>query len=744
MKTCNRPRKTQAGLGPACLLSSTAAALLLTLLPVQGQKIFFEDFEGLELGPNVDEGLAGTEVWTKGPPPGWVADDSGVPGAGTALDGVTEWAGWAFADKFWWSRVDSGIQRRDEFTLASGTVMVADPDEWDDQPHPGYGVSTEDRTAQGLWYDTFVTTSPINLAGVEANSMVVAFASSWRPEYDSNYRQTGLLDAIWDDGTPVRLLHWVSLNSVTPWEPGDSEPRYKDDNSTNDEIVLPLNNPAGAGNLKLKFGMIDAGNDWWWAVDNIAVGVPPFASGVSANGVSFTVSLLEALGKTVNRNSVSVELDGTPVAPVTVTAETGRVLVTYNQAPQIFTPGRSYVVTVRFTASDGRQIVDTVEFTAPSYTQVAATPTAVTAVLTETAWLSVNETAGVQFLLDGASVTPASTTRNATNQVTLRYSQAPNLFASGSSHTLAVTFQTASGVSVTDTVEFTAPVWTALPPALATATGTGAELGLLWRTHLLQTAPAGGRPGTIAGAEGQLRNEFGSSIHNAQDWHEPQGADGYFRITVVNFDQTPAPAGRFNANAAAPLNVADDYIPGTPASPVPDYVAAEARAFLDLPAGLYTMVVNSDDGFQVTAGTADEPTYLVLGKFDATRGAADTVFYFNVQQAGVYFFRLLWFEGTGGASAEWFTLNADGSAALVNGAQTGAIRAYRTRTVAEPEIPDEAGIASIVLSDGNVVIDYAGTLKSSDSVTGPFTAVPGATSPYQTEPVGAARFFRAD
>jgi hypothetical protein len=506
--------------------------------------------------------------------------------------------------------------------------------------------------------------------------------------------------------------------------------------------VLPLNNPAGAGNLKLKFGMIDAGNDWWWAVDNIAVGVPPFASGITNDGVSFTVRLVEALGKTVNRNTIQVQLDGTPVTPLDVTAQQGVVLVRYSQAPQVFNPGQRHEVTFRFNTSDGRQVVDTLAFVAPGYTQIAATPTSVTAVITDAPWLTVNEAAGIPIALDGASVTSASVTRSG-NQVTIRYSQAPTVFASQSPHSLAVTFQTATGQTLTETVAFTAPAWLNLPPALGTAAGTGAERGLLWRTHLLQTAPAGGRPNTIAGAEGQLRNEYWPSIHNAQDWHEPQGADGYFRVTVVNFDQTPAPAGRFNANAAAPLNVADDYIPGTPVSPVPDYVAAEARVFLDLPAGLHTMVVNSDDGFQVTAGTANEPTYLRLGAFDAGRGAADTVFYFNVQQAGVYFFRLLWFEGTGGASVEWFTLNADESAALINGAQTGAIPAYRTRTVAEPEIPDDAGVSSIVLSGGNVIIEYQGTLKSANSVTGPFTSVPGATSPYQTTP-GTARFFLAD
>jgi len=603
--------------------------------------------------------------------------------------------------------------------------MVADPDEWDDQPHAGSGIPTDERTAQGLWYETYITTSPIDVTEVEANSLVVVFASSWRPEFDSNYRQTGIIDATYDDGAPGRIMHWVSDSSAPFWEPGITEPSFKDDNSTNEEIVVPLNNPAGVSNLKLTFGMFDAGNDWWWAVDNIAVGIPPFASSVTADGVSFTVSLVEALGKTVNRSTVSVELDGTPVDPVTVTGDADRVLVTYSQAPEIFTPGKRYTVTVRFTASDGRQIVDTVEFTAPSYTQVTATPSTVTAVLTDTAWLVVDEAAGLQVELDGASVTPDSVTRNG-DQVTLQYSQAPAVFASGSSHELAVTFQTATGQTVIDSVTFVAPDWVALPPGLATAPG----------------AAGATRPNSIAGAEAQLAGDLGPSIHNPAFHDTPEGADGFFRIDYVNFEQAAAAAGRFNAGATAPLDVPDNFVPG-PIDPV-DYVAAEARTFLELQPGVYSMVVNSDDGFQVTAGTADAPTFLVLGQFDAGRGASDTQFYFNVQQAGVYFFRLLWFEGGGGASVEWFTVNADGSAALVGGSQTGAISAFRTRTVDEPEPPAQGGIGSIALTDGNIVIDYAGTLQSSDDVTGPYTAVEGATSPYQTAPEGAARFFRAE
>ena len=38
-------------------------------------------------------------------------------------DGVTEWAGWSFADKAWWTETAED-QDRSTFTLGSGTVAV--------------------------------------------------------------------------------------------------------------------------------------------------------------------------------------------------------------------------------------------------------------------------------------------------------------------------------------------------------------------------------------------------------------------------------------------------------------------------------------------------------------------------------------------------------------------------------------------------------------------------------------------
>ena len=157
-----------------------------------------EGFDGLALGPNVDEALAGDAVWTKTPPGGWSIDDSGVPGVGIPdQDGVTEWAGWSFADKDWWAEA-TGDQRRSEFTKASGTIAIADGDEWDDQPH-----------AEG-YLDTFMSW-PVNISGAAAGSLELLFDSSWRPEYDSNYHQTANITVSYDGGDPMEVMLWSPI-----------------------------------------------------------------------------------------------------------------------------------------------------------------------------------------------------------------------------------------------------------------------------------------------------------------------------------------------------------------------------------------------------------------------------------------------------------------------------------------------------------------------------------------------------
>jgi hypothetical protein len=142
----------------------------------------------------------------------------------------------------------AGDQRRSEFVFGQGTVAVADGDEWDDQEH-----------AEG-YVDTFLSW-PVNVSGVKADTLELTFASSWRPEYDSNYRQTANIIVAFDGGQGTEILRWES----------DSNSAYFHDHAPNEAITVQIPNPANANQMVLTFGYFDAGNDWWWAIDNLVV-----------------------------------------------------------------------------------------------------------------------------------------------------------------------------------------------------------------------------------------------------------------------------------------------------------------------------------------------------------------------------------------------------------------------------------------------------------------------------------------
>ncbi len=222
--------------------------------PVGRLLLFDEDFEGVELGTSLEESAGSEGVWTDVFPEGWVIDESGVPGIGDPdTDGVVEWAGWAITDKEWWITV-AGDQRRVEFTLGQGAVAVADPDEWDDSAHTD--------SASAGWYKTFMSTPAIDISEAQAGTVQLQFDSSWRPEFDSDYHQTGNITASFDGAEPIEVLLWES---------DGTSPNFKDDNSTNETITLNLQNPPWATSVVLTFGLFEAGNDWWWAIDNILV-----------------------------------------------------------------------------------------------------------------------------------------------------------------------------------------------------------------------------------------------------------------------------------------------------------------------------------------------------------------------------------------------------------------------------------------------------------------------------------------
>lgn len=163
--------------------------------------------------------------------------------------GAAEWQGWTVADYDFWLSADQ--QQREEFTKASGRVLIADPDEWDD--YDPFGI---DPDSTGV-FNTRFTSPVINIDGVTENTVLLRFDSSWRPE-DT---QKAAVSVSFDGG---------EFTQVVLFESDESSPDFHDD-ETNESVELFVNNPSGATTMRVRFEMYDATNDWWWAVDNIQV-----------------------------------------------------------------------------------------------------------------------------------------------------------------------------------------------------------------------------------------------------------------------------------------------------------------------------------------------------------------------------------------------------------------------------------------------------------------------------------------
>ena len=71
------------------------------------------------------------------------------------------------------------------------------------------------------------------------------------------------MKASFDGGPAVDVIQWVSEPSKVG--------KFHD--NRNESVTVPLYNPAGAKTVKLTFGYFETRNNWWWAVDNIEVGV---------------------------------------------------------------------------------------------------------------------------------------------------------------------------------------------------------------------------------------------------------------------------------------------------------------------------------------------------------------------------------------------------------------------------------------------------------------------------------------
>ena len=222
------------------------AAAGLTISAANAQTILFqEDFESAVLFPFVSssECCGDGEDWTDILPAGWIFDNGDTPS-----DGPAEFFGFTILKKTSWIAT-SFNQRRDSFTRGTGNVLVADPDEYDDL---GSGIEPN-------LFNVLVRTPPINVTSVTSGLLEIAFDSSFRP-YDD---MTGLVEVSFNGGLSFDNL--LTLNTDTV--PGGSSSLSR----ANEAVALNVVIPAGATEAIVQFRMADAGNDWWWAIDNIVI-----------------------------------------------------------------------------------------------------------------------------------------------------------------------------------------------------------------------------------------------------------------------------------------------------------------------------------------------------------------------------------------------------------------------------------------------------------------------------------------
>lgn len=295
--------------------------------------------------------------------------------------------------------------------------------------------------------------------------------------------------------------------------------------------------------------------------------------------------------------------------------------------------------------------------------------------------------ASVKVKFDGADVT-AEVTKSG-NSTTVSYTSTGPLLPPGSTHEVAIEFKDMGGASFSAVRSFTVGNFTVLPASAALPAGAvdTSKPGFIWKVHQNDALQANDNQRPLDQLAGRLIDPnsglpydnfadptFQGVALAPADPPNPTWAPITFEIpTVINLSQNEGD----NNGAFTP----DQAMPGIPFDL--NGIAAQIDTYLELPQGLITMGVNSDDGFRTTAGQVDDAFgALRLGEFEGGRGAADTLFTIYVEQAGIYRFRTVWEEGGGGANIEWFTLKADGSKVLVNDVANGGVPAYRAANLA--------------------------------------------------------------
>lgn len=253
--------------------------------------VFFENFESVQLQSSPTFGLP--NAWSPNAPAGWNLQRDVQP-----IGGTREFNGWTFWREGLWRQVGGGL--RTYFDRGQGVIAVADPDLWNNPLTPD---------VEPFSYQTLLQTPAIDLGNLHAdtNRLVLGFDTSWQGgccgeggSDASPGNVAGVVRVRLDpNSAPIEVLRWESAPffdaagrpSRNPFDDqGNANRRNQNFQPLigSDRVFIDLNDllsgpllatdggglahaSSGADQIVIEFGVEGAGEDAYWAVDNVEV-----------------------------------------------------------------------------------------------------------------------------------------------------------------------------------------------------------------------------------------------------------------------------------------------------------------------------------------------------------------------------------------------------------------------------------------------------------------------------------------
>jgi len=260
---------------------------------------------------------------------------------------------------------------------------------------------------------------------------------------------------------------------------------------------------------------------------------------------------------------------------------------------------------------------------------------------------------------------------------------------------------------------------TTLPESASGALGSASERGFVIRvSQAPETAEiANNYVRALQQLNGTLLNASGAPVPN--EANAGPNTDGSYSTETINFEREALPFDVVNAAAEVLWNFTPEAFPGIPGvgGHTTKFVA-EAVAFLELPAGETTFGVsvgtdrtdvNDDDSYVVSVGAVPRDFFATkVGEFerDAPAFSSDThnenQWTVSAPRAGVYPFRLVYWQSGRGANLQFYTVLSSGERLLVNdSADARAIKAFRRSSTADAGAPYVGEVSPLPGSAGN-------------------------------------------